>query len=121
MYRRYVSPNRAAGLGDTYLRYMSPALRPADGEPGQLSGREEPVGGEVLGLAVVEIGGTGVAQGLLDQRAVVEGLGRLIDADRQAAEKALTYMDLRPGAPMREIPIDAVFVGSDHVECAFLC
>ena len=24
MYRRYVSPNRAAGLGDTYLRYMSP-------------------------------------------------------------------------------------------------
>jgi 3-isopropylmalate/(R)-2-methylmalate dehydratase large subunit len=34
------------------------------------------------------------------------------DADRQAAEKALTYMDLRPGTPMREIPIDAVFVGS---------
>ncbi|CAN1548186.1 hypothetical protein MCEMIH16_02056 [Caulobacteraceae bacterium] len=28
MYRRYVSPNRAAtGLGDPYLRYMSPRRR----------------------------------------------------------------------------------------------
>ena len=34
------------------------------------------------------------------------------DADRQAAEKALTYMDLRPGTPMRDIAVDTVFVGS---------
>lgn len=34
------------------------------------------------------------------------------DAQRQAAEKALAYMDLRPGIPMREIAVDAVFVGS---------
>ena len=34
------------------------------------------------------------------------------DAERQAAEKALAYMDLRPGMPMREISVDAVFVGS---------
>ncbi|PRC43866.1 3-isopropylmalate dehydratase large subunit, partial [Mycobacterium sp. ITM-2017-0098] len=34
------------------------------------------------------------------------------EAERQAAEKALTYMDLRAGTPMREIPIDTVFVGS---------
>jgi 3-isopropylmalate/(R)-2-methylmalate dehydratase large subunit len=34
------------------------------------------------------------------------------DAERQAAEKALAYMDLRPGTPMRDIPVDAVFVGS---------
>jgi 3-isopropylmalate/(R)-2-methylmalate dehydratase large subunit len=34
------------------------------------------------------------------------------EGERQAAEKALAYMDLRPGVPMREIGVDAVFVGS---------
>jgi 3-isopropylmalate/(R)-2-methylmalate dehydratase large subunit len=31
---------------------------------------------------------------------------------RAAAERALTYMDLRPGTPMRDIAVDTVFVGS---------
>ena len=31
---------------------------------------------------------------------------------RGAAEKALAYMDLQPGVPLREIKIDTVFVGS---------
>jgi 3-isopropylmalate/(R)-2-methylmalate dehydratase large subunit len=34
------------------------------------------------------------------------------DAERQAAENALAYMDLRPGTPMRDIAVDTVFVGS---------
>lgn len=34
------------------------------------------------------------------------------DVERQAAEKALVYMGLRPGIPMRDIIVDAVFVGS---------
>ncbi len=34
------------------------------------------------------------------------------EGERQAAEKALAYMDLRPERPMREIAVDAVFVGS---------
>ncbi len=34
------------------------------------------------------------------------------DNERQAAEKALAYMDLHPGIPMRDIAVDAVFVGS---------
>ena len=34
------------------------------------------------------------------------------DEERMAAEKALAYMDLRAGTPMRDIPVDAVFVGS---------
>ena len=34
------------------------------------------------------------------------------DAERQSAEKALAYMNLAPGTPMRDIPVDAVFVGS---------
>jgi len=33
-------------------------------------------------------------------------------ADRVAAGKALEYMDLRPGTPMREIKVDTVFLGS---------
>ncbi|GAB3232811.1 3-isopropylmalate dehydratase large subunit [Mycolicibacterium hippocampi] len=34
------------------------------------------------------------------------------EGERQAAEKALTYMDLRAGTAMRDIPVDTVFVGS---------
>ncbi|MDO5723658.1 MAG: 3-isopropylmalate dehydratase large subunit [Flaviflexus sp.] len=32
--------------------------------------------------------------------------------DRAAAERALQYMDLRPGTALKDIPIDTVFVGS---------
>ncbi|HET6302535.1 3-isopropylmalate dehydratase large subunit [Microbacterium sp.] len=32
--------------------------------------------------------------------------------ERAAAERALEYMDLEPGTPMKEIPVDAVFMGS---------
>jgi 3-isopropylmalate/(R)-2-methylmalate dehydratase large subunit len=34
------------------------------------------------------------------------------DAERQAAERALEYMGLRPGIPMQEIALDRVFIGS---------
>jgi 3-isopropylmalate/(R)-2-methylmalate dehydratase large subunit len=33
-------------------------------------------------------------------------------ADRENAERALSYMALEPGTPMREIPLDRVFIGS---------
>jgi 3-isopropylmalate/(R)-2-methylmalate dehydratase large subunit len=33
-------------------------------------------------------------------------------ADREAAERALAYMDLRPGTPMTEIALDRIFIGS---------
>ena len=32
--------------------------------------------------------------------------------DRAAAERALEYMDLVPGTPLKEVPVDAVFMGS---------
>jgi len=32
--------------------------------------------------------------------------------ERKAAEAALEYMDLKPGTPMNEIPVDYVFIGS---------
>jgi len=31
---------------------------------------------------------------------------------REAAARALQYMDLKPGTPIREIPVDTVFIGS---------
>ena len=34
------------------------------------------------------------------------------DVERAAIERALEYMALKPGTPMREIPVDTVFVGS---------
>ena len=34
------------------------------------------------------------------------------DVERAAIERALEYMALTPGTPMREIPVDTVFVGS---------
>src|SRR3954451_18912833 len=33
-------------------------------------------------------------------------------ADREAAERALAYMDLQAGTPMTEIPLDRIFIGS---------
>ena len=33
-------------------------------------------------------------------------------ASRQSAERALEYMELKPGTPIAEIPIDRVFIGS---------
>jgi 3-isopropylmalate/(R)-2-methylmalate dehydratase large subunit len=33
-------------------------------------------------------------------------------ADRESAERALAYMDLKPGTPMREIPLERIFIGS---------
>jgi 3-isopropylmalate/(R)-2-methylmalate dehydratase large subunit len=33
-------------------------------------------------------------------------------ADRETAERALAYMDLKPGTPMTEIPLDRIFIGS---------
>ena len=32
--------------------------------------------------------------------------------EREAAERALAYMDLQPGTPMRDVAVDTVFLGS---------
>jgi 3-isopropylmalate/(R)-2-methylmalate dehydratase large subunit len=44
--------------------------------------------------------------------AVPDPTGLDAPADREAAERALAYMALEPGTPMREIPLDRVFIGS---------
>ncbi|CCK61095.1 3-isopropylmalate dehydratase large subunit [Mycobacterium canetti] len=56
--------------------------------------------------------GTNPGQGVPLAAAVPDPQLMTDDAERQAAEKALAYMDLRPGTAMRDIAVDAVFVGS---------
>jgi 3-isopropylmalate/(R)-2-methylmalate dehydratase large subunit len=56
--------------------------------------------------------GTNPGQGVALDGAVPDPAAFADPAERTAAERALTYMDLRPGTPMRELAIDVVFVGS---------
>jgi 3-isopropylmalate/(R)-2-methylmalate dehydratase large subunit len=56
--------------------------------------------------------GTNPGQGVPLSEAVPDPELMGSDDERQAAEKALAYMDLRPNVPMRDIAVDAVFVGS---------
>ena len=56
--------------------------------------------------------GTNPGQGLpLSER--VPDPAQITDAgERLAVRKALSYMDLQPGTPLRDIPVDTVFLGS---------
>lgn len=56
--------------------------------------------------------GTNPGQGVPLGAAVPDPETITDEGARRAAEKALAYMDLRPGTPMREIAVDTVFVGS---------
>ena len=56
--------------------------------------------------------GTNPGQGVPLSRSVPDPELMGSDSERQAAQKALSYMDLRPGTAMRDIAVDAVFVGS---------
>ncbi|MCV7050180.1 3-isopropylmalate dehydratase large subunit [Mycobacterium heidelbergense] len=56
--------------------------------------------------------GTNPGQGVPLDAAVPDPELMTDDAERQSTEKALAYMGLRPGMPMRDIAVDAVFVGS---------
>lgn len=56
--------------------------------------------------------GTNPGQGVSLDATVPDPAGFADESDRLAAQRALDYMDLRPGTPMREVKIDTVFVGS---------
>jgi 3-isopropylmalate/(R)-2-methylmalate dehydratase large subunit len=56
--------------------------------------------------------GTNPGQGAPLSAAVPDPLQIEDEADRLSAEKALTYMGLVAGTPLREIKVDTVFVGS---------
>ena len=56
--------------------------------------------------------GTNPAQALPLDASVPDPASFADPAQRSAAERALTYMDLAPGTPLREVAVDTVFVGS---------
>jgi 3-isopropylmalate/(R)-2-methylmalate dehydratase large subunit len=56
--------------------------------------------------------GTNPGQGVPLSASVPDPELMFDDGERQAAEKALAYMDLQAGTAMRDIAVDAVFVGS---------
>lgn len=56
--------------------------------------------------------GTNPGQGLPLSGRVPDPEDFTDEASKQAAVKALAYMDLEPGTPLRAIPIDTVFLGS---------
>jgi len=56
--------------------------------------------------------GTNPAQSVSIDDVVPEPAAAKTPAARQAAERALTYMNLKPGTAIRDIPVDAVFIGS---------
>src|SRR2546425_5585993 len=59
--------------------------------------------------------GTNPAQSVTIDGAVPDP-DALPDATRESARRALRYQDLTPGTPMRDIPVDAVFIGSCSTE-----
>jgi len=56
--------------------------------------------------------GTNPGQGLPLSASVPDPAAIADEADRVAAERALEYMGLEPGTPLRDIPVDTVFIGS---------
>ncbi len=56
--------------------------------------------------------GTNPAQSVAIDGAVPDPETFAGQAERDSASRALAYMDLRPGTPMRDIAVDSVFLGS---------
>ncbi|MGC0368884.1 3-isopropylmalate dehydratase large subunit [Microbacterium sp. SLBN-111] len=56
--------------------------------------------------------GTNPGQGAPLDSAVPDPEAFTDPEEREAAHRALAYMDLRPGTPLRGIPLDTVFIGS---------
>jgi 3-isopropylmalate/(R)-2-methylmalate dehydratase large subunit len=56
--------------------------------------------------------GTNPAQSVTIDDVVPEPDAAATPAARQAAERALAYMNLKPGTPIRDIWVDTVFIGS---------
>jgi 3-isopropylmalate/(R)-2-methylmalate dehydratase large subunit len=67
---------------------------------------------DAASLAPFVTWGTNPGQGLPLSGSVPSPDQARDEVERVAIERALEYMDLTPGMPLREIPIDTVFVGS---------
>ncbi len=67
---------------------------------------------DAAGLAPFVTWGTNPGQGRPLSATVPNPSDIADESERNAAERALAYMGLEPGTPLREVPVDTVFVGS---------
>ncbi|MFI9617239.1 3-isopropylmalate dehydratase large subunit [Streptomyces sp. NPDC052023] len=67
---------------------------------------------DAAGLSPYVSWGTNPGQSVPLHEAVPDPCGIQDQEERAAAERALEYMDLKPGTPMRDIRVDTVFIGS---------
>jgi 3-isopropylmalate/(R)-2-methylmalate dehydratase large subunit len=79
-------------------------------EPGAAFDKEMHLDAAALRPAITW--GTNPAQSVSIDDVVPEPSAQLTPAAQQAAERALTYMNLQPGTAMRDIFVDTVFIGS---------
>ncbi|MFZ5584836.1 MAG: 3-isopropylmalate dehydratase large subunit [Thermodesulfobacteriota bacterium] len=79
-------------------------------DPGAKFDREFTV--DVSGLAPQVTWGTNPGQVMGVDGLVPDPDDMAGNGERAAAERALAYMDLKPGALLREVPVDVVFIGS---------
>ena len=67
---------------------------------------------DAAALAPAVTWGTTPAQSVSIDDVVPDPASFAAPAQQEAASRALRYMGLAPGTPMREVPVDAVFIGS---------
>ncbi|MGI8847831.1 MAG: 3-isopropylmalate dehydratase large subunit [Candidatus Dormibacteria bacterium] len=79
-------------------------------DPG--AGYDRTVRVDAAELAPFVTWGTTPAQSVPITESVPDPASFADPAARESAERALTYMGLSPGAPMREVAVDTVFIGS---------
>ncbi|MGV9633069.1 3-isopropylmalate dehydratase large subunit [Nocardia rhamnosiphila] len=106
----------------TYLAGRQHAPRGADWDAAVAGWRELQTDDDAVFDAEVEIDaddltpyvtwGTNPGQGAPLHTAVPDPTTIGDPGERASAERALAYMDLQPGTPLRSIPIDTVFIGS---------
>ena len=105
---RYVEGRPHAPKGAAWEAALE-AWRALPSDPGARFDREVTIDARELRPYVSW--GTNPAQTVaIDER--VPDPAQLPESDRAAADRALRYMALRPGTPMREVAVDAVFLGS---------
>lgn len=105
----YVEGRPAAPSGPAWGEAVA-RWRSLPSDPGAAFDREVPIDASAIAPMVT----WGTTPGM-----VVEVTGTVPDpssfdsaADREAAERALAYMDLEPGTPMTTVALDRVFIGS---------
>jgi 3-isopropylmalate/(R)-2-methylmalate dehydratase large subunit len=79
-------------------------------DPGAEFDREVRV--DVTALRPAITWGTNPAQSVSIDDVIPDPSAQAAPAAQQAAERALAYMDLKPGTAMRDIAVDTVFIGS---------